>query len=149
LSKNWIKYGDTEKILEVKNKDQFDFSFVISSLLGGSCFAEDYCGYIDNNKFIKSFNYLDMFEIELAMYISGNDKRMPSFDRTIDTIFEDEEDPEVMESIKKYVDNILKIKKSDWFDILDFPTGPHYDKSKFWIIKKFQNLQKVLRAYYK
>lgn len=148
LSKNWVKYADDDKILNVKNKSEFDFCFITSSLLGGSCFSEDYCGYIDNNKFIKSFNYLDMFEIELAMYMSGNTKRMPEFERSIVDIFEDDSQ-ETMESIKPFVDNLMKIKKSQWFEILNFPPSPHFEKSKFWVIKKFQNLQKVFKEYYK
>jgi hypothetical protein len=40
------------------------------------------------------------------------------------------------------------IKKSDWFDILQFPKNEKFEKAKFWSIKKIIDAQKVIKKMY-
>ena len=151
LSKDWVYYGDTEKLDEFKNKTEIDYIFLMSSILGGGLWPDDLAGFADdNNNFKKSFHFNMMFEVELAMYASGNAKAAAIFDKSqteIDDFF-DMEDKEIYQDMYPIVEKFLSLKKSDWFDILQFPKNSRYEKCKFWAIKKIIDTQKILKKYY-
>jgi len=151
LSKEWVYFGDSEKIESLKNNVEIDFIFLMTSLLGGTMWSEDLVGFVDdNNNLKKSFHYNSMFEVELAMYSSGLNKAASIFDKNdfdFDEMFDDEY-KDVYEDLKPLVNNFLSIKKSDWFDILKFPQNSKYEKSKYWIIKKISDAQKILKKHF-
>jgi len=148
-NKEWLYYSDTDKLDKLKNKIEIDFSFLMASLLGGQMWEEDLVGFVDDkNNLRKSFHYNMMFEIELAMYNSGNSKAAAVFDRLNNENDFFDEEPSLYEDMKPLVDNFLAIKKSDWFNILKFPPNSKYEKCKFWSIKKINDAQKTLRKYY-
>jgi len=150
LSKEWIYFGDSDKLDSFKNKAEIDFCFMIAPILGAGMWAEDLIGFADNNIFVKSFHSNMMFEIELAMYVSGLKKATAIFDRTL---FGDESlqaiDKNVLEEVKPFADRFLNTKKSDWYDILKFPQNSKYEKCKYWAIRKISNCQKIIKSYYK
>lgn len=150
LNKEWIYYGDSEKLDSYKNQSEIEFMFLLNSILGGGMWSEDVAGFADKNFFIKSFHYNTMFEVELAMYASGHTRASSVLDKTLfdhDDLFENEDD-EVFDLIKPHVDKFLSVKKSDWFDILKFPSNSKFEKCKFWAIKKITNCQKIIKNHY-
>jgi len=151
LSNNWVYFGDNEILDNLKNKSEIDFSFMLSSILGGNMWSEDLIGFVDeDNNLKKSFHYNMMFEVELAMYAAGHTRAAAVFEKItsdFDEIFEDD-DEETFESMRPYVEKFLEVKKSDWFNILKFPQNSKFEKCKFWAIKKITEAQKILKKRY-
>jgi hypothetical protein len=151
LNKQWVYFNDDEIFKTVKNKKDLEFSLFLTSILGGSVFKDDVAGFVENNIFVKAFHFSTMFEIELALHNSSNPKAAQSFIGPIKTLEEllDEEDKVTIEGMMDYLEKFISIKKSDWFDILQFPVNSKFEKCKFWTIKKFSHAQKLTREYLK
>lgn len=152
LDQNWVYYADKEILDDLKNPNDLNFIFLMSGLMGGNILNDDAVGYVDNdNVLIKSFYYNMMFEIELAMYISNNDKAASIFDNVEsihDVISDTEKDWIIIEQLEDYLKKFISIKKSDWFDLLQFPQNSKFEKGKFWSIKKIMHAQKIIRKIY-
>ncbi len=150
LTKEWIYFGDEDKLNELKNNIEIDYVFLMTNLLGGGLWSEDLAGFSDNNYFKKAFHFNMMFEVELAMYASGHTRASAMLEKigsNLDEIF-DPEDKEIYQDMWPIVEKFLSVNKSDWFDILQFPKNSKYEKCKFWAIKKITDAQKILRKYY-
>ena len=150
LNKNWVYYADTDVLENVKNPNDLDFGFLLSALFNGNIMKEDPAGYVINNTFVKAFHFNAMFEIELAMFVSGQNKAASLLCKKYESLFDviDEEDKDVVERLEDHIKRFVAIKKSDWFHILKFPPNAKFEKCKYWSIKKITEAQRLLRKHY-
>ena len=91
-----------------------------------------------------------MFEVELALFSSKSARTDDIFGKieSIEEVLNDEEDEIIIEKLESHLKRFIFIKKSDWFDILQFPKNEKFEKAKFWSIKKIIDAQKVIKKMY-
>lgn len=142
LNKEWCLFGDDELFKSIHNKLELECNILFIELLGGNTYNDEPAGFIEDNKFKKSFNSNCMFEFDLALYLAG-DERQDLFKRDYEEYLL-ELDKEMMRDLNPYIEKFISLKRSDWDNIFEMPSTPKYNKGKVWIIDKIMDAKQAL-----